>query len=153
MVKTRFVVLMISAIALFTTLASAAHAGGGMGAGTATSTCRVVLGGAPNQLQTIDLNDDFVSGDRVKVGAAVLLCDLAATGITTAGPLTGNPITVTNATKVTCYSVSGADQAKIKATMRDPFTEAPLSSTGTQPVQIGAIQLLCVASEITDIQP
>src|SRR5262249_62361188 len=93
------------------------------------------------------------AGDQVKVGAAVLVCDLPATGSTLPpGPSTGSPISETVANSVTCYSVSGADPARIGATMKDPFTEVyPDQVAGTQAVQIGAIQLLCVPSLLSNI--
>jgi hypothetical protein len=152
MLKTRFVVSMISMIACFTAVAPV-YAGGGMGAGTGATLCRFILSGAPNQPQTVRVADFFLGSnqDEVKVGAAVLLCDLdVASGSTVFGPPTGPP--VTDSTSVTCYSLAGADPARFGATMKDPFTEAFPGGTGTQAVQIGAIQLLCVPSVISNIQ-
>ena len=142
MVKARLIVSVLSAIAMFSVVTPPAHAGGGMGQGAGLTTCRLILNGAPNQGQTVSLVDFGTGGDQVKVGAAVLLCDVPATGTRDAGPAIGPAIGEPNS--VTCYSVSGADRARIGATMQDPF--------GTQPVQIGAIQLLCVPSFFDSIQ-
>jgi hypothetical protein len=150
--KARFVVSVLSAIAFFAVVASLADAGGGMGQGTGASVCRLILSGAPNQPQTVRVGDFFLGSntDEVKVGAAVLLCDLdVSNGFTVAGPRTGTPISPS--TSVTCYTLSGADPARIQATMKDPFTEVFPGGNGSQAVQIGAIQLLCVPSAITDI--
>jgi hypothetical protein len=149
MVMARLIVPVLSAIACFTVVATPAHAGGGMGAGSGATLCRLILNGAPNQPQTVKVGDTFLGSgvDQVKVGAAVLLCDLAVlNGSTVSGPPTGNPVPESEATSTTCYSISGADAARIGATMTDPFTE--VNPPGTQAVEIGAIQLLCVPSVI-----
>jgi len=145
---------MILLIACFTAVAPPVYAGGGMGTGTGATICRLILNGAPNQPQTVSVTDAFPGSnlDAVKVGAAVLLCDLdVASGLTVSGPPTGQPVTGSNS--VTCYSLTGADPVRIGATIKDPFTEAFPGGTGTQAVQIGAIQLLCVPSLISNIQP
>src|SRR5712691_1877685 len=123
MVKARFVVAMISAIACFAVVTPPAHAGGGMGAGDGLTTCRLILNGSPNQGQTVNVVDFVPGGDQVKVGAAVLLCDLPATGTRLAGPVIGPSVGENVATSVTCYSISGADQARLAHRMKDPFTE------------------------------
>ncbi len=149
MIKARFVVAMISAIACFAVVAPPAHAGGGMGTGSGVTTCRVILNGGPNQGQTVKLTDSMpgTNPDQVKVGAAVLVCDLAAIGTLVAGSgLGAPPVPPDSADSVTCYTLSGADQVRILATMTDGFTE--VSSPNGQPVQIGALQFMCVPSVI-----
>lgn len=130
-----------------------AHAGGGMGAGSGVSTCRLIAGGATNQTQTFAIVDNFVtsndlpdgpSGDVVKINAPVLVCELAATGTRVSGPVTGTPIPEAQVTAITCYAVTGGNQAKSNVTTRDPFTEAV--SLDPQPMVLGAIQFVCVPS-------
>ena len=120
--------------------ASAADAGGAMGTAGSTATCRMIQNGV-NPPQTVEITDPLTSpSDVVRVGAAVLLCDLAATGSTLApGPSTVPITTTPNA--VTCYQAGAAEQAKIPATINDGF--------GTQSVKLGGIQLLCVISTVT----
>lgn len=131
----------------------AAQAGGGMGAGSGVSTCRLVAGGATNQTQTFAVLDPFVttndlpdgpSGDVVKINAPVLVCELAAAGTRLSGPVTGTPIPESQVTAITCYAVTGGNQAKSNVTTRDPFTEAV--SLDPQPLVLGAIQFVCVPS-------
>jgi hypothetical protein len=125
----------------------AAHAGGGMGQGAGMTTCRLVLNGSQNQPQTVSVTDPLVSGDVVKVNALVLLCDLAATGVTQNAsenvPSTGQPISPTDKQFVACYTVSAADTARVLTTVQDPFTEVN-SAGGVAQVAVGSIALLCV---------
>jgi hypothetical protein len=152
MMRRTIVAAALAAITGLTLATSVAHAGGGMGAGAGVSTCRLIASGAANQPQSIAMVDPFtntndlpnISGDVVKINAAVLVCDLAATGVTVSGPQTGSPIIETVANSITCYSVSGANSAKFNATIQDPFTE--VVSTSPQQVVLGAIQFVCVPS-------
>jgi len=131
----------LTMIGIFAVAAPLAHAGGGMGAGSGTTTCRLVPS-APNQPQTVRIVDPLATDD-VKVGAAVLVCDLAATGATLSGPSTQTPPATPNA--VTCYALGSADPGKFNATITDAF--------GTnQTVKLGGIQLLCVPS-LVNITP
>ena len=127
----------------------AAHAGGGMGTGSGATTCRLILNGSPNQPQLVSVIDPFVSGDIVKVNALVLLCDLPAVGTTQNVPATGTPIPAAQQNSVACYTVTGADSARIVTTIRDPFTEVN-SVNGAEHVALGAIQLLCVPAATTN---
>jgi|ERR671937_2095270 hypothetical protein len=121
-----------------------ALAGGGMGAGSGVTTCRLIINGAANQPQTVGVVDSFTpTTDLMKVGIATLVCDIPAVGSTVSGPATGTPVGVT-ANSVTCYSVASADSGKVPVTLRDPFTEA--TPAQTQQVTLGAIQFLCVPS-------
>jgi len=128
-----------------------AHAGGGMGAGSGTTTCRVVLNGSQNQPQIVKLVDPFAT-DTLKVNALALLCDLPATGATQnfpSVPLTGTPIPENQANAVACYTVTAADTARILTTIRDPFTTA--NAVGqVEHVALGAIQLLCLPAATTN---
>ena len=126
-----------------------AHAGGGMGAGSGVTTCRVVLNGSQNQPQLVSVTDPLVNNDVVKVNALVLLCDLPAIGVTQNTPATGAPIPAGQASAVACYTVTGADTARIATTVRDPFTEAN-AVKGVEHVALGAIQLLCVPAAATN---
>ena len=94
------------------------------------------------------MHDDFAT-DVVKVNALVLLCDLPATGVTQSGPSTGTPVLESESNAVACYTVSGADPARLPFTVRDPFTEVN-SATGVEHVALGAIQLLCVPAATTN---
>jgi len=132
----------------------AAHAGGGMGTPDAgVTTCRMVLNGSQNQPQTVSVIDSFVNGDVMKVNALVLICDVPAIGATqnTAQgvPPTGPPIPPAQRNAVACYTVSGADTARILATVKDPFTEANAAG-GVEHVALGQIQLLCVPTQLTN---
>jgi hypothetical protein len=130
----------------------AAHAGGGMGTGGNLTTCRVVLSGAPNQYQVAKIQDELLSSttaDTVKIGALSLLCDLPAVG-TTLNPDsnslnggTGQPVTPSQVSRVSCYTVSGADPAKVPVTVQDAFTTT-FDAAGTYGVVLGAIQFVCV---------
>src|SRR5262249_53831331 len=118
----------ILAATLYVAALPAAHAGGGMGTPDAgVTTCRLVLNGSQNQPQTVSVVDGFVNGDVMKVNALVLICDLQAIGATqnTAQgvPSTGAPILPALRNAVACYTVTGADTARVLATIRDPFTE------------------------------
>jgi hypothetical protein len=127
----------------------AAHAGGGMGTGSGATTCRLILNGSQNQPQIVGVSDNFASNDVVKVNALVLLCDLPAVGVTQNVPATGTPIPEAQQNAVACYTVSGADSARILTTVRDPFTNVN-SVGGVEHVALGAIQLLCVPAATTN---
>jgi hypothetical protein len=145
-----FVGAITAALMGFAVAVPIVHAGGGMGAGTNLTTCRIVQSGAPNQYQIAQIQDDFLSTtnkDTLKIGALTLLCDIGATGVTlnpapgTAG--TGQPVPLTSATSVSCYSVSGADNTKIPVTVQDAFTTT-FNPLGTYSVALGAIAFVCV---------
>ena len=150
--------VMLLATACLTLGIPAAYAGGGMGAGSGVTTCRFVASGASNQPQSIAIVDPFVTvnelpfpsppGDVVKINAAVLVCELVATGATVSGPATGTPILETAATSTTCYAVTGANPSKFNVTVQDPFTEVA-SPSGLQNMVLGGIQLVCVPSITT----
>lgn len=111
-----------------------AHAGGGMGTGSGTTSCRLIPN-AVQQPQTLSITDAVT--DAVKIGSAVLLC-ITATGETLSGPET-QPLTLSqNATA--CYAVAAADATKFPTTFTDPF--------GTQSVIATKIQLVCVPAHI-----
>jgi len=126
-----------------------------MGTGAGMTTCRLVLNGSLNQPQSVQVVDDYVSGsivtgeggDVVKVNALALLCDVPALGATKKGLSTGSPIVETDNTRVACYTVSGADSARIQTTVATPFTEVN-AVNGVENVALGAIQLLCVPAAI-----
>lgn len=147
--RATFSIWMISAIACFTAAVPVAHAGGGMGeASDGVTTCRLILNGAPNQSQAVTVTDPYVSGDEMKVGAAVLVCDLAALAHTINNtPPTGSSVPTDQRNSATCYTVTGADQARFTETIVNPFANAP-DATGTQDIQLGPIQLFCVPSNI-----
>ena len=111
-----------------------------MGFGAGVTTCRAVAN-APDQPQTIQLSD-FFGESTVAVATATFVCDLPATGDTVKGPETvvGPAADDPNAF-VTCYTVRQSDRARLPATIEDAF--------GTQNVNVGAIQLLCVPSFVT----
>jgi hypothetical protein len=145
-----FVGAITAALMGLTVAVPVVHAGGGMGAGTNLTTCRIVQSGAPNQYQIAKIQDDFLStttADTLKIGALTLLCDIGATGVTlnpapgTTG--TGQPVPLTSATSVSCYSVSSADNTKIPVTVQDAFTTT-FNSAGTYSVTLGAIAFVCV---------
>lgn len=117
---------------------SVGEAGGGMGQGSGTTTCRLVQNSL-DQPQTMSVIDQFTGGDIVNVGSAVLVCDLAALATTLKGPLT-TPLGTTP-TAVVCYSVGASDPSRVETTLLDPF--------GEQAVTLGAIQLLCVPATVT----
>jgi len=126
-----------------------ALAGGGMGAGSGVTTCRAVLNGSQNQPQLVSVTDPLVNSDVVKVNALVLLCDLPAIGVTQNVPATGAPIPAGQKSAVACYTVTGADSARVATTVRDPFTEVN-AVNGAEHVAVGAIQLLCVPAMATN---
>jgi hypothetical protein len=148
MISKKVLTASMSLLGCLTLAMPAAHAGGGMGAGSGVTTCRLVKGGTKPP-QIVSVTDPFVSGDVMKVGALALLCDLAAAGSTVNAdvvPPTGAPILEPNA--VACYLANG-DSARILTTVTDPFTEAN-SPTGSEQVVVGAIQLLCVPAATTN---
>jgi hypothetical protein len=151
MIKIITAATLTAALSLFLAL-PAAHAGGGMGAGSGVTTCRLVLNGSQNQPQIVSVSDALVSNDVVKVNALVLLCDLPATGVTQNVPATGSPIPAPpppGKNPLACYTVTGADTARILTTIRDPFTEVNAVG-GAEHVALGAIQLLCVPAAATN---
>ena len=140
---------LLAAIVCLAFALPAAHAGGGMGTGSGATTCRLVLNGSQNQPQAVSVIDPFVNGDLLKVNALALLCDLPAIGVTKSGPATGTPVPEAQRTTVACYTVSGADSARVLATIHTPFTEATPPLGGGEHVALGAIQLLCVPAVTT----
>lgn len=145
MAKSRLVLGSITAIALLTLVAPFAHAGGGMGAGSGTTACRIILNGA-NPPQVLDLEVTSLEGtQRVQVGPALMLCDLPTTGITAnKAPAT---VAVTNPTNIVCYAVQGPNTAKAPVTIESPF---PMSSSAsrTQAATLGGVNLLCVQAAV-----
>lgn len=152
MISKTVLAAMVAAALCLAFVLPAAHAGGGMGAGSGTTTCRLVLNGSQNQPQIVSVTDHFVNGDVLRVNALVLLCDLPATGATQnfpSVPLTGTPIPAAEQNAVACYTVTGADTARILTTVRDPFTAAN-AVNGVEHVALGAIQLLCLPAATTN---
>jgi hypothetical protein len=138
MKHSRIVTTTLCAAILVTLAAPAAHAGGGMGAGSGVSTCRTISQGV-NPPHTISITDTLTVGDEVRVGRATLLCDLPASGLTVApAGATTTPVTDPNA--IVCYTLVGADRTSVAASITDVF--------GTQDVGVGTIQLLCVPARL-----
>lgn len=135
----------ISAIALLTLAVPLAHAGGGMGAGSGTTACRIILNGLnPPQVLRLDV-DTLPESQEVGVGPALLLCDLATLGTTVNSAPQTVPVSGTN---IVCYPVQAPNKAKDTATITDPFTASNPSSS-SQTVTLGGVSLLCVPAVVT----
>jgi len=149
----------LAAFASLTVALPAAIAGGGMGPGSNMTTCRVVLNGAPKQDQVAAIQDAFLTSetkDTVKIGTLALICDIPSVG-TTLNPApgtngTGNPVPLNTATSISCYSVGGADKARIPGTVQDAFTTT-FDPAGTYGVTLGAIEFVCVPSCLNGCLP
>ncbi len=135
----------ISAIAILTLAVPLAHAGGGMGGGSGTTACRIILNGQnPPQVLRLDV-DTLPEAQQVGVGPALLLCDLAALGTTVNNAPPTVPVTGTN---LVCYPVQAPNKTKDTVTITDPFTAANPSSP-SQTVALGGVSLLCVQAAVT----
>lgn len=161
MTRKMYITAALSAFACLTVSLPAAMAGGGMGTGSNMTTCRAVLNGVPKQYQVAAIQDDFLTSetkDTVKIGTLALICDIAGVGTTlnpapgTTNGGTGNPVPLNIATSISCYSVGGADKAKIPGTVQDAFTTT-FDAAGTYDVTLGAIQFVCVPSCLNGCLP
>lgn len=148
----------LSAALLATAFVPLADAGGGMGIGSGTTACRVLMGGAnPAQVVSLDV-ETLPATEIVRPGAPLLVCDLPTVGSTVIDPKDRNPppptVLVTNPTHVVCYPVQGSDKQKHTATLQDPFTlSEPDTADQSRAITLGGIRLLCVQAVITDITP
>ena len=156
MIRKIFVGAIVATVACLAVALPVVHAGGGMGAGTNLTTCRLVQNGAPNQYQIAKIQDNFLStttADTLKIGSLSLLCEIPATGATlnpaTGTTGTGQPVSLGIANSVSCYSVSSADTTKIPVTVQDAFTTT-FDSAGTYGVTLGSIAFVCVPALYDD---
>ncbi len=153
MASGRLILAVLSVIAALTLAIPAAYAGGGMGAGSGVTSCRLILNGPQNEPQQIKVIDGYTGGDTVKVGALTLLCDLPALASTVnnpPAPPTNLPAFPAPPNSISCYALSSADAARINATLMDAFTTAgDPSRTATNSIAIGALQLICVPALVT----
>jgi len=135
----------ISAIALLILAAPVAHAGGGMGGGSGTTACRLILNGQnPPHVLSLEV-DTLPEAQQVGVGPALLLCELATLGTTVNNAPPTVPVAGTN---IVCYQTQAPNKAKDTVTITDPFTASNPSSP-SQTVSLGGVSLLCVQAVVT----
>jgi hypothetical protein len=149
--RVRVVTAVLSAIAFVTLAVPYADAGGGMGLGSGTISCRAVQGG-PNPPQVVSLTDPFAPNTVVQVGPAALICvGLQSEGTppsnTIGDTVGGGPPTVApqSPNGLVCYPVLGSDKQKFTAFIDDAFT---LANGPSQTVTIAGVSLLCVDAAI-----